>query len=100
MVHVVQSGGTAMVVTSTALSSLTTSCTSAKICKATLGVTSASVRQVDLATGTTASIGSATMTVNTVEPNKYAVSIAGAVIRSLGSAASPLVIDFGSIEVG
>jgi alpha-tubulin suppressor-like RCC1 family protein len=100
VVHVVQSGGTAMVVSSTALSSLATSCTSAKICKATIGVTSAGVRQVNLSTGTSTSLGSAALTVNTVEPNKYAVAITGTVSRTIGTAASPVLIDFGSIEVG
>jgi hypothetical protein len=40
------------------------------------------------------------VTVSTVEPNKYAVSVVGTVSRTIGSAASPLLIDFGSIEVG
>jgi alpha-tubulin suppressor-like RCC1 family protein len=100
IVHVVQSGGSALVVSTSTLSSLSTSCTSSKVCKVTVTAATAGVRQVDLSTGDSISVGTASPTVDAVEPDRYAVAITGAVSRTIGSPASPVVIDFGSIDVG
>lgn len=63
-------------------------------------MTAAGVRLVDLTTGAVTSVGSAALTVNTLEPNKYAVSVTGGVTRTIGTPANPVLIDFGSIEIG
>ena len=99
LAHVVSNGGTATVVAATSLSSLSTTCSSSKVCKATIGAT-AQVSTVDLTTGLVTPAGSASVTQWPVEPNRYAVSVSGGLTRTLGSAATPVLIDFGSIEIG
>lgn len=99
VVHVVQSGGTAVVVASTGLTSLSTSCNSSKVCKAAI-TASAQATSVDLTTGATAVVGTASVTQYPLEPNRYAVTLTGAVSRTIGTATSPVLIDFGIIEIG
>ncbi|HCU51295.1 MAG TPA: hypothetical protein DGG94_16115, partial [Micromonosporaceae bacterium] len=112
VVHVFVSGGSAYVVQSNSLLSLSRSCTggSQKICATTLQATGALTYQVDLTSGTEVALpGTSSIRVDatdaaepvngSVPPDKYAVSISGATTHTLGSPGSQLPISRGNIRI-
>jgi alpha-tubulin suppressor-like RCC1 family protein len=99
LVHVVGSSGVVTVAESSAVSSLSTTCTgggSDKVCTVTIDAPSATARTVDLATGVVTAAGAASMTVTASGTDRYGVVLAGVAPRSL-----PLtVLDAGAVKIG
>lgn len=110
-VHVFVSGGTAYVVQSSSLTSLSRSCTGGnpKVCTAIVQAGSATTTAIDLATGTASAVpGTSSIRIDATdaaEPgdatpaDRYAVAISGATGYALGTPESPLPIGYGNIRV-
>lgn len=111
-VHVFVDGGTAYVVRSTAITSLTRDCTggSQKVCTVTVMAGSASTVAVDLETGAVSPVaGSSTIridatdaaepTADGVPPDRYAVAITGGTAHTLGTPATQPLISYGNVRV-
>jgi hypothetical protein len=111
-VHVFVDGGTAYVVRSTAITSLTRDCSggSQKVCTVTLVAGSASTVAVDLQTGVVSAVpGTSTIQIDAtdaaepigdgVPPDRYAVAISGDTAYTLGAPASQPLISYGNVRV-
>ncbi|HZN19292.1 MAG TPA: tandem-95 repeat protein [Micromonosporaceae bacterium] len=112
VVHVFVSGGTAYVVQSATLTSLTRSCTGGnpKVCTVTVAASGATTSAVDLLTGLVSAVpGTSAVRVDATdaaEPSggalpadKYAVAITGATSYALGTPGSQLLVNVGNVRV-
>ena len=103
-VHVFVSGSTAYVVSAPSLASLTRSCTGGnpKVCSATVQAGGATVTAIDLNTGAATPVaGTATIRVDATDntPDRYAVTITGAVTYSIGPPPSHIALTRGVVRI-
>jgi hypothetical protein len=111
-VHVFVAGGSAYVVQSSSLTSLSRSCTggSQKICSTTVQAANATTFIVDLSNGTVIAMpGTSSIRIDATDaaepaggstpPDRYAVAITGATTHTLGSPTAQLLIGYGNVRV-